>query len=182
MWHLRGGGLPRSGPPLYTCLLMKHLYRGLRKQPGGSGGGRFALSPELSGPQRAWLPSVPSAHAPPCPSQEPPAQRPGRTPQGPALSPLPVHRREGGRRAQLTVQGWRLGMQMGVEQRQCARRQVRATDGGRAGPGWLPDALPAPDPRNASPSLSSEQLLEVNSSSSPRSGNRGKETEAREAR
>lgn len=64
-------------------------------------------------------------------------------------------------------------MQMGVGT-ECARGQVRATDGGRAGPGWLPDALPAPDPRDASPPASSEQLREVNSSSSPRAGNRGR--------
>lgn len=104
---------------LCLCLLMKHLLGGLRKQPGGMGGGSFALSPELSGPQRAWLPSVPSAHSPPAPARTsrspPPSTQVGR----PMAQPSPRHcAQEGGQEvAQLTGQGWRLGMQMGVGQR-----------------------------------------------------------------
>lgn len=185
MRHLRGGGLPRSGPPLYTCLLMKHLYRGLRKQPGGTGGGGEA-SPFLQNSRALREHGFPLCPVPRLPLPQPGAPHPAPRWDAPGPSPLPLARaqEEGGREAGPAhcprLAAWHANGR-GAET-ECARGQVRATDGGRAGPGWLPDTLPAPDPQNASPSVSSEQLLEVNSSSSPRSGNRGKETEAREAR
>ena len=114
----QGQSSQKRASSLCLCLLMKHLHGGLRKQPEGMRGG-FALSPEFSGPQRACLPSVPSAHSPPAPARTSRSPPPSAQVGCPTAQPSPRHHaQEGGREvARLTGQGWWLGMQMGVGQR-----------------------------------------------------------------
>lgn len=174
---------------LYPCLLMKHLYGGLRKQPGGvtvagEGGG---ASPFLQNSRALREHGCPLCPAPTLPQPQPgeagappPSAQLGR----PTAQPSPPRPAQEGDREAGPAQQPRLAAchanGRGAET-ECARGRVRATDGGRAGPGWLPEPPPAPDAWNTAPPVSSEQLLEVSSSSSPRAGNRGKKTEAQQA-
>lgn len=113
---------------------------------------------------------------------EPPAQRPGGMPHGPALSPSPCTggRAGGGPAHWPRLVAWHANGR-GAET-ECALGQVRPpTEAGQGQAGRRADAAgaaPALDTWKAPLLLPSDRLLEVISSSSPCSGNRGKKTEA----
>lgn len=104
---------------LNVCLLVEYRHRGLRKWAGGTreGGGLCPFlqnSPALRENGSTLHPagSQPQPNGtlplPPAPMWAAPGLQP---------FPQPAWEGQGGRQAQLTCQGWQLGMQMGVGQR-----------------------------------------------------------------
>lgn len=172
---------------LCLCLLMKHLLGGLRKQPGGMGGGQLCPFSRTLRPSESMAALCAQRPLSPSSSQdkpEPPAQHPGGTPHGPALSPsLCTGGRAGGGPAHRPrLAAWHANGR-GAET-ECALGQVQApTEAGQGQAGCRAGAARAPpalDTWKAPLPLPSDRLLEVISSSSPCSGNRGKKTEAQQ--
>lgn len=81
---------PKWASSLYLFAHETPLQRAEKAAWGNWGrGGSFTLSPELPGPQRAWLPSVPSAQAPPAPARSPPPSAQVGRPRAQPSPPCP---------------------------------------------------------------------------------------------
>lgn len=149
------------------CLLIKHLYQGLRKWAEEMRAG--GLCPFL---QNSWALRECGCLLcryilSPNPIQEEASPHQGSPTGGAQLFPHDAQEEEDRRQAWLACQGWQLGTQMGVGQRlNVPGEGCRQPTEARQGQGWCsPSPLCVSGTLNATPPVSSRQPLEVFSSS-----------------